>query len=181
MDLTGYEITYDDHDHTSMSGTSPGMIGDSTMMVGSLDGGSAISGHLEALTHCMCTGQGLSFIVGFDYYLWGFWQTSAWAPSWKTITYVGDYDKSTVRVQNNHDLIRQFTALYLKSVGSASGEIDMYGENSKGDTIYDDGTRAFTITTRSITTANSFVDGDWHYNARSGDRFMSETELTALN
>lgn len=171
------EITYEQNHTSGMSSD----ISSDSMVTGSLGGGSTIPGHFEVMTHCMCTGQGLSFIAGFDYYLWGFWKTSAWASSWKTLTYVGDYDESTVTLRKDHDRIRPFTALHLKSVGSASGEITMSGEDSSGNEIYHDGTRTFTITTRTITSVNSFVHGDWFYNADQGDRFTSDTELTALN
>ena len=65
---------------------------------------------LETTSHSYCNPcngpQKLYVIAGFDYELWGFWPTSAYSVAgWKTLTYNGDEDWTTVTLEDDHDEI----------------------------------------------------------------------------
>ena len=68
-----------------------------------------------------CTSQKLYVIAGFDYLLWGFWPTSAYADAgWKTLTYVGQERTSFVTTEDDHDEITPHITQKIQKSGTVN-------------------------------------------------------------
>ena len=78
---------------------------------------------IELMSHgCgSCTSQKLYVIAGFDYLLWGFWPTTAYADAgWKTLTYDGQERTSFVTTEDDHDEITPHISQKIQKSGTVN-------------------------------------------------------------
>ena len=81
---------------------------------------STTGSQIELMCHG-CGNQNLQVIAGFDYLLWGFWPTSAYSVhGWKTLTYNGDSDATTVTVQDDHDSVLPHITQKIAKTGTVN-------------------------------------------------------------
>ena len=80
---------------------------------------------------CFCP-QEFRFIAGFDYLLWGFWPTSAFADTWTAATAPTEDLIPAVESEVGHSYMTPFVKYSLVKAGSASIDMEYSVENPYG-------------------------------------------------
>ena len=85
---------------------------------------------------CFCP-QEVRLIAGFDCKLWGYWPTSAFAPTWDSTTVEGVDLISAFQSKYDHGYITPFAVYGLVKAGSATLDMQLDVENPAGMDMYE--------------------------------------------
>ena len=106
------------------------------------------------VTSCGCT-QTLKFIAGFKYDKYGFWPVVKLANGWKSLTYVGQSETSTVRADKDYERnIQPLALMKLTTHGEGRVTLDPAIYDEAGNLLYDPGSVDKTVT--AVTPFNQY-------------------------
>ena len=116
---------------------------------------------MEVLCHSCGGPQNLQVIAGFDYLLWGWWPTSAYSiHGWKTLTYNGDSDTTTVTLEEDHGDITPHITQKIAKTGTVNYDYGydarLYGNLIDANNSY--GINAIQVDPNSLSITEDEID-----------------------